>query len=652
MKKYFLNLFFVSLLIIYRTGISFAQVNPMPTDKHFKEIVESEMKAHAGKIKPHPLTTINDYDIKYHRCMWKVDPAIDFIAGNITTYFKPLAAGFDSIKFDLSDSLGADSVKYHGSSLAFTHKSNIVTAFLPATIPANTLDSITVFYKGVPPSSGFGSFGVGTHDTVNHTPVMWTLSEPYGASEWWPCKNSLTDKIDSVDIIVTTPAAYKVASNGLLLSVTPSGPDKIFRWKHRYPIATYLICFATTNYSQFSQNVPFGATNLPIQNYIYPEDSAEAASKFVTVVPVMQLYDTLFGVYPYVNEKYGMTQFGWGGGMEHQSMTFLGGFDHELTAHELGHQWFGDKVTCASWRDIWLNEGFATYLTGLTYEHMFGGIYWPIYKSLKRGSVTSAPNGSVWCSDTTSVNRIFDGRLSYDKGAAILHQLRWAIGDSAFFTALKNYLNDPKLSYGFAYTSDLKTHFETSSGQNLTWYFHDWFTGEGFPSYQITWNQSGNTVNLTVNQTASYPSSIPFFGLPLPIEFKDQTHDTIIRLNHTFSGQTFSVTLPFAVDSVKLDPDIWLISNGNTVTGIKEYELDKEISVFPNPATDKVQIIFGKIFSNMSLELMDVSGRTVKSLSANGMKSIVLDLNGCSKGNYILQFKSGGLITGKNIVIQ
>src|ERR1035437_2268715 len=248
----------------------------MPSDKHIQEIAQSEMKANAGKINPLPFNTISDYDVKYHRCEWQGNPAVNHIAGKVTTYFKPLAANFDSIKFNLSDLLIVDSIKYHGSSLSFNHSGDIITAFLPSVITINTLDSISVYYKGVPPSSGFGSFIKDTHSGV---PIIWTLSEPYGASDWWPCKNSLTDKADSIDVIVTTPSPNKVASNGLLVSVTPSGSNTIFHWKHRYPIATYLICFATTNYMHYSNSVPFGATTVPVENYVYPEDSATAASQ-------------------------------------------------------------------------------------------------------------------------------------------------------------------------------------------------------------------------------------------------------------------------------------------------------------------------------------------------------------------------------------
>jgi len=638
-----------TFLLFWIASVPAVLAQQMPSDEHFKEIVRSEMKANTGRINPVLLNAISDYDISYHRCEWKVDPSQNYIAGNITTYFKPLVLNFDSIKFDLSNSLTVDSVKYHLSSLTFTHSANIITAVFPSAIAMNTLDSVAVYYKGAPPSTGFGSF---IQDTHNGAPVLWTLSEPYGSSDWWPCKNGLTDKADSIDVIVTVPPGNKVASNGSLVSVAQSGTDRVFHWKHRYPIATYLICFAATNYAEYTHNVPFGTTNTLVQNFVYPEDSAMAVSQTAGIIPVMQLYDSLFGIYPFVNDKYGHAQFGWGGGMEHQTITFLGGFYHELIAHELAHHWFGDKITCASWRDIWLNEGFASYLAGLTYEHMFNGMYWMAFKSSRIGSVTSKPDGSVWCDDTTSVNRIFDGRLTYDKGAMILHQLRWVIGDSAFYAAIKNYLTDPALAYGFAHTSDLISHFESSYGKKLDWYFNDWFTGEGYPSYKITWTKSGTVVNLTIDQTASDPSSVSFFKLPLPLEFKDATHDTIIRLDHVFTGQTFSIPLPFTVDSVKFDPELWLITKNNIVNSVKENEITQHISIFPNPAHDKIQIALTQSVADLSLRLFDITGRTIKIVPVNGMKNILIDLKELAKGDYVLEFNSKDFNTSKKIVVK
>ena len=639
MKKY-LSIFFLFPLLL--------NAQPAFIKSQLNAIADCERKASAQNIDPTLLTSVHDYDVKYLRCRWTTDPAVRSITGDVCTYFVPTVAGFDSARFDLTDSLLVDSVKYHGISLAFSHTGNLLTAFLPLAVPQNILDSISVFYEGVPPNTGFGSF---TNDIHNNVPIVWTLSEPYGGSDWWPCKNTLSDKADSLDVIVTTPSAYRAASNGILVSETINGPSRTCHWKHRYPIATYLICFSATNYARYTDVVPFNASNVTVWNYVYPEDSAAVVPQTSSIVPIMQLYDTLFGLYPFANEKYGHAECNFGGGMEHQTMTFVGGFGYELIAHELGHHWFGDKVTCGSWQDIWLNEGFATYLSGLCYEHYGFNTYWMPFKAMRINTITSAPSGSVWCDDTTNVARIFDARLSYAKGAMILNQLRWVIGDSAFFAAINNYLNDPAFAYRFARTSDLKSHFEISSGQNLTWYFNDWFTGQGFPSYQISWLQTGNTLNFTVNQTQS-DVSVPFFELPLPIEFKNLTNDTIIRFNNTFSGENFSVNLPFAVDSLKLDPQLWLITANNTIASMNDISFIPQLEIFPNPARGLVHVNFGQTFSQMRISLQDVEGRQIENYDAAGMMTTQLDVSDVAKGAYFLKFTSGSRSTVRKLVVE
>jgi len=359
----------------------------------------------------------SDYDLKYHRFNWYINPDTSFISGDVTSYFVTQTAGFFQVSFELSNNLTVDSVRYAGAMVSFNHSSSVLDINLGTTLPLGRFDSVQVYYHGNPSAGvGFGSFIKDVHSGTN---VIWTLSEPYGASDWWPCKNIFSDKIDSIDVIVTTPQFNRVASNGILVSETLNGGDKTFHWKHRYPIAAYLIAIAVTNYSVYSDYVPLGNDTLEMLNYVYPENLAAWQAGTPYQIEVMQLFDSLFGDYPFMREKYGHCQFSWGGGMEHQTMSFVINEGFDLLAHEMAHQWYGDKVTCNSWHDIWVNEGFATYCQGITLQSAWGGIYWPVWLRQRNDGVTALPGGSDYCYDTTMVTSVFDWRLSHQQGAMV-----------------------------------------------------------------------------------------------------------------------------------------------------------------------------------------------------------------------------------------
>jgi len=351
-----------------------------------------------------------------------------------------------------------------------------------------------------------------------------------------------------------------------LVSNTNTGGFSTYHWKHRYPITAYLVFFAIADYDIYTHAVPNNNGNGPfdVLNYVYKCNST-ASSQTPITVDIMDLFINLFGPYPFDEEKYGHAQFGWGGGMEHQTMSSMGGFSHLLIAHELAHQWFGDQITCGSWAHIWLNEGFATYLEGMTYEHGLGPNTWQNWKQSKINHVTNQPGGSVFVTDSTIVSSIFSSRLSYSKGAMLLHMLRWKLGDDDFFTAISDYLNDPALSYGYAVTADLVYHLENVSGLDLTEFMDDWFYGEGYPTYLVEWNQNPSTLlmNIKLSQTPSIGSG--FFELPVPILVSDEAgalaDDTIFVLDNTYNGQIFTVDPGFEVDAVTFDPDRWLIAH-------------------------------------------------------------------------------------------
>ncbi len=623
----------------------FAQQERMPDI--IQDAATMEAKIHSARM--HQVSGAGaGYDLKYHRCVWNVDPAVADISGNVTSYFMATTA-LGQVTFDLNDAMQVDSVQHAGANLSFSHAGNVLTITLSSAVPAGTLDSLTVFYHGTPSSGGFGSF---IQDTHAGAPIVWTLSEPYGAMDWWPCKQDLNDKIDSVEVFVTAPLGNRVGSNGLLLSVDTAGANTVHHWKTRYPIAAYLVAIAVTNYSAFSNWVPMqNNDSLEVLNYVYPEDLATAQVLAPSIIEIIQLFDSLTIPYPFAEEKYGHAQFNWGGGMEHQTMTFIAGLGYALMAHECAHQWFGDRVTCGSWEDIWLNEGFATYFEGLTVQRYFPA-NWMNWKMNKIASVTSSAGGSVRCVDTTSLWSIFDGRLSYNKGAYVLHMLRWVLGDQQFFQGLKNYLNDPQLAYGYARTSDLKFHLEQVSGLNLTGFFQQWYNGQGYPSYNLTLYPHQNSADIVLSQTTSHPS-VPFYEMPVPVQLTDGIYDTIVVLQHSYSGQVFHVNLPFTPVTAFVDPELWILSANNQVTvGLNESALTTSgVYIFPNPAREFLQWEAGKVLTGTG-GLYSMDGKEVKSFPVNE-KSGRVDVSSLESGVYMLKIRSvDGVFTRKVQVVR
>lgn len=641
-------LWFVFLVANYSL---FAQQGP--TIKNQSLISGFEMRAHQKMMQPHKPLIENNYDLKYHRLRWFVDPAVDTIRGIVTSYFVPTKPGMSTIEFELDANMFADSAYHKGFKSTINHTGNVISVPSGEILPEATLDSVTVYYHGNPLGSGFGSYGTDGH---NGTPGMWTLSEPYGASDWWPSKNDLTDKIDSLDVYVFTPIGYHAASNGVLLSEKQVlGMYTVAHWKHTYPIASYLIALAVTNYARYDDHYIKGNDTLVITNHVYPEDSLALVNESKSVVPCLELFENLFTDYPFRNEKYGHTEFGWGGGMEHQTNTFLGkgAFNIHIISHELAHQWFGDMITCGSWQDIWLNEGFATYCTGLMYEHLFDGYYWPIWKNQGITYTTYEPGGSVFCDDTSSVGRIFDGRLSYTKGAMILHMLRWIGGDEHFFAGVNSYLNDSQLRFGFARTSDLIRHLEDEYGRDLSWYFDDWFTGQGFPTYSFAFGQlPENQSTLKISQTQSHPS-VSFFELPLPFKFYGDGKDTLIVFDNTSNDQIFSFNPGFQIDSIQFDPDMWVVCKVDTMTlGKHDLPAGESLNVMPNPASGRLYVTH-TLERASQIELLSMEGKRMDLVViANQAKSAELDVSHVPVGMYMLRMQFGNVVVTRKVLVK
>ena len=637
MKNFYtIILFFVAGMIFSQTTIS---------ERHM--IAESELKASSKLINFQANPNTANYDITYHKLEFTINPNIYFITGKVTTTFKALS-NMTTVTFDLSNQLVVSSVKQGTTTLVFTQNANeelVIT--LPSTLTTGNFATVEINYSGAP-DSGEQAFVKSTH---NGTPIIWTLSEPFGARDWWPCKQDLNDKADSIDVFITAPSQYVSVSNGIQMGTpTVSGANKITHFKHNYPIPAYLVAIAVTNYQVYEQTAGTSPNTFPIVNYIYPENYSSAVSQLDETVPIMDLYETLFETYPFHDEKYGHAQFGWGGGMEHTTVSFMGGFSRGLIAHELGHQWFGDKITCGTWKDIWLNEGFATYLAAMVIENFDGIDAFIAEKQDMINYITSSPSGNVYLTDSqaTSVNRIFSSRLSYDKGAMDLEMLRFKMGDTMFFQALRNYLADTNLAYKYAVTTDLITHLEAVYGQSLTEFFNDWIYNQGYPTYNITAQNWGTgQARFVVNQTQS-DASVSFFEMPVPIRIYSSNGSSYdLVLENTFNGQEFIVNVPFQIANLEFDPEKHIISlNSTTTLGSETFDLDKQVTIYPNPATDELNIQLPTDFSINQVVIRNSLAQIVLIGKENKVNTSIL-----SSGVYFVEIETDKGIFFKKVII-
>ncbi|REE08345.1 putative secreted protein (Por secretion system target) [Winogradskyella pacifica] len=630
------------------------QINAQDYNETLNAIRSAEANTALRQMMNAQNANTGNYDVKYHRLELNIDPAVAAISGDVTTYFEAKEA-LTEITFDLSDNMMVSQVLQRGNSLSYIQNSDdelVIT--LPATQAQGVLDSLTISYAGNPVSSGFGSFEQTTHGADND-PVIWTLSEPYGAKGWWPCKQDLIDKIENIDVYITTPVlnplnkTYVAVSNGLEQSQVVVGSEKTTHFKHGHPIPAYLIAVAVTNYEVYSHVVPNNGNPFDIINYVYPEDINYAQANTGITVDIMNLFTDLFEEYPFADEKYGHAQFGWGGGMEHTTVSFMGSFNRGLIAHELAHQWFGNKITCGSWKDIWLNEGFATYLSGLVIEDLDGEANFKSWRQQTTASITSQPGGAVYLTDqdTTSVNRIFSSRLTYNKGAMVLHMLRRQLGDVDFYQGLKAYLATPTLVYDYAKTQDFIAVMESSTGQNLDEFFNDWLYNQGYPSYSVNWNQDDNQLQLMVSQTQS-DASVSFFEAGLPIRVIGTLGESLdLVLDNTTNNEQFFETVNFTVLEVLVDPDYHLISKNNASTlSTSDFELQDQITIYPSPASSVIHIVKPEHMEIETIKIYNSLGQLV--LQQNWTPQV--DLNTLASGLLFVQIQTKDGVINKRII--
>ena len=572
----------------------------------------------------------SNIDVTYYKLDLRVNTNPNSLNGIVTVKAKAATQNLITFYLDLVNALTVSSVKLNGNALTFSQANNQLTIILNRQYSLGEEFSVDIIYSGVP-TSGTGSISSARflfYDQTANKQVVATLSQPYGARDWWPSKDTPADKADSSDVWITADKFFVSVSNGSL-EATVDNPDgtRTYKWKNHYPIANYLISIAMTNYQTIDDQFEYQTGKfLPVIHYSYPErlDNTRRTAVAKTI-EMLRIFSEKFGPYPYLKEKYGHAEFSWGGGMEHQTITSMGGgaMNSESTiAHELAHQWYGDKVTCKNWQNIWLNEGFATYCEKIYWQYKYDQATFNSRITSMFSSAKTA-QGTIYVQNINSENEIFNGARSYNKGGSVLHMLRGIVGDDKFFQLMREFANEPGLAYNVATTEDFQRIAERVSGMNLNYFFQEWIYGEGYPNYTVEKNikqLADGSYQLTFRLKQDVKTNPSFFTMPvrLRITLADVIWNTTLFNNQQDQSWVIPLGKTFP-SSIEFDPDNWILKDIVTNTSVdKNQEVPTTFSLsqnYPNPFNPSTVISWQLAVSTfVNLRIYDLLGREVATL--------------------------------------
>ena len=642
------------ILLLYFTLLNYNSIHSQVTiDKQINTCASHK----SGARLMYTSNTVSDnqkmIDISYYKLEIDINLVEQHIHGSVTVEGNIISEEPDIIELDLSGNLTVDSVLYLNNLWDFIHLNDKVQIMVPNNLNDDKYFSFEIIYQGRPTSTGFGSFNFSKYRGIDH---VWTLSEPYGSRDWWPCKDDPSDKADSVDIIITLPSDQIAVSNGLLVNQIDLENDrKKFHWVERYPISTYLVSITTYPYREWTDEyIGVNGDTLPLYYYVYPDHYDMVYDNYMTTKDMLYLFEKKFGEYPFINEKYGHVEFIRGGGMEHQTISSLGGHSQWLIAHELAHQWWGNLITCESFHHIWLNEGFARFSEALWQESIGGN------KAYKEYWIAHAyyGSGTIFVEEPTSAQEIFNGNLTYNKAGWVVHMLRGVMGDSIFYEALKSYGTSDSLSYNSASTSDFQKVCENTSGLDLEQFFQQWIYGEYYPKYELFWHISDkNELIVEINQIQNWQ----YFRMPIQLEVIMPGDTILFKVGNQHKSEEYNLGIldntPYAV---YLDPDNWILKEIIYSNNILPAEPKIIIyPAYPNPFNSQTVIRYfipeylGEVES--FIRIFDVRGNFVYEVETDRWETGYRVLNwkpqNNASGTYFIQFASDKFLSTQKIVL-
>jgi len=559
-------LFTVPLMVTADSFVDETDWEKVPASEIHQRLWESKSSAYAEKklmekmaqADPDLVTQIN-YDVLFYDLFIRVNDTNEIIYGKNHIVAEAAESGVSEAQVDLYSSMAIDSIVASSGPLSYSRSGNLVTVTLDQTYNTGEQFEFDFYYHGHPTEGGFQGFEFSSRGGA---PLITTLSEPYFAKTWWPCKDRMDDKPDSMGITIEVDTSLYCASNGTLDSTVNNGANThTFYYFESYPIATYLVSLAINNYTVWYDEWIYngGDDTLPLVHAVFPDRYSYSLTKYNVTPAVLQALSDHFGPYPFATEKYGHANFPWGGGMEHQTLTSMDGngsfgFSEPVVVHEAGHQWWGDMITCESWQDIWLNEGWASYAEAAFYQETQG---WASYHSYMAGMDYTA-GGTIYVQDTSGVWDIFTSRV-YDKGAWVVHMLRGVLGDSLFFEGINAYYNSEH-QHGSATTEDQKNVFEAATGQELDWFFDEWIHGTYRPNYNYSFyselsDTNGYDVYVSVKQTQTTAPQV--FTMPIDFFFNGPNDTATLWVDER--SDLIKLNFDQNVTGASLDPANWVM---------------------------------------------------------------------------------------------
>jgi len=603
----------------------------------------------------------HDYDIKFYKIDIEADDASTDIRGYVEIIAEITVPALNRFTLELAEAIRVDSVRINGLTTSYSRHDDLLHILSPTPLSIGGKCYVTVFYvaTGIK-SDGFFSAVTNRRDKSWDIPVTWTLSEPYNAKNWFPCKQYLPDKADSAYIFVTVPKNLKAGAPGVLTAVTPiHGGKARYEWKSRYPVAYYLLSFTIADYRDYTVFAHPKGTDKPVsvQNFIYNRDGYLEKNKALidTTTALIELYSELFTPYPFADEKYGHCVAPMGGGMEHQTMTTISDFYFLLTAHELAHQWFGNLVTCASFQDIWINEGFASYAEYLALERMDTpeeALDW-LHEAHSMASWEQCGSVFVPAKAIDDHWRIFSAGISYKKGALLVHHIRRIINDDdKFFDVLRGFLR--KYSFSVATGMDFKQYLEEQTGIDFTTFFDQWYFGEGFPIFDLSWKKGNGFVELLVEHTGS-ASVTPQFVINLDVRLeKANGVDSLLLLPIRDNRELFRIATSGDVTGIEIDPGYYVLKQihsnalvGDFPTGDRFVQCNTHIKRRQN-----LSITFAdETERNCRVKLTDVQGKKIfAQMTVSRKKELIIPMEQFPNTTFLLYVQNGKNLYVRKIV--